>query len=215
MKGGTADIQIRGNLFLNAGQRAINLGGATGLQFFRPAVGDYEATRIEVAGNRFVGSEAPVAFATAKGGWIHHNTFYLPGKWVMRILQEQPAPPFVRCGEGIFEANLIVFDQRVSTFVNVGPNTRPETFVFRANAWYDLSGKRQPKLPTPESDGIYQVNPELEDAGKPTMHATSQDPRLAKVGAEAYQPTEPPAKPVPPTWFCPGPLPLIRPGPGH
>lgn len=47
--------------FDRTGGRGLNLGGSTGLPYFRPSVGDYEATRLLVAGNRFYGCQAPVA----------------------------------------------------------------------------------------------------------------------------------------------------------
>jgi hypothetical protein len=149
-KGGCENIRIEQNFFKNAGQRAVNLGGSTGLEFFRPKLQDYEAKDINVAGNHFIGSMAPIAFVTSLDCVVRQNTFIFPQKWVMRILQEQPTDKFKSCQQGTFEANLIVFDKRVKTFVNVGPNTKPETFSFRQNAWFctDLSavgtGRRQP-----------------------------------------------------------------------
>lgn len=60
LKGGTEDVLVQCCFFKNAGQRSVNLGGSTGLQFFRPKVQDYEARNITVAGNRFVGGMAPI-----------------------------------------------------------------------------------------------------------------------------------------------------------
>lgn len=165
LKGGTADVLVQCCLFRSAGQRCINLGGSTGLQFFRPGVQGYEAKDITIAGNRFEGSFAPVAWVTADGGHVHHNTIVLPEKWVLRILQETTDPQFQPSHGGIFEDNLVFFDSRVRDFVNVGPRTSPETFVFRRNAWCDVNGTRRPSLPVPEADGVY----------------------LSGVGAEAYQ----------------------------
>ncbi len=183
LKGGTEHVLVQTSAFRDAGQRAINLGGSTGLDYFRPKVGDFEARDITVAGNRFFGSEAPIAFVTAVGGHVHHNTFVDPGKWLLRILQESRDARFRPCREGVFEHNLVVYDRRLQVFVNVGPGTAPETFVFRHNAWFNASGKADPKLPTKEADGVYDVNPALTAEGK----VTSGDKRLAKVGADAYQ----------------------------
>jgi hypothetical protein len=165
LKGGTEDVLVQCCLFTNAGQRCVNLGGSTGLQFFRPKVEDYEAKNITVAGNRFVGSMTPVAWVTADGGHVHHNTIILPDKWALRILQETSDPRFKPCHGGLFEHNLIIFDSRVQIFVNVGPRTAPETFVLHHNAWCDIEGSRVPPLPVAEKDGIY----------------------LSNVGAEAYK----------------------------
>lgn len=54
--------------------------------------------------------------------------------------------------------NLVTFDSRVQVFVNVGPRTAPETFVFRHNVWYDIDGSRRPTLPVAEEDGVYLSN---------------------------------------------------------
>jgi len=39
-KGGTSEVVIQACTFLGAGQRAINVGGSTGLEFFRPRDAD-------------------------------------------------------------------------------------------------------------------------------------------------------------------------------
>lgn len=185
-KGGTERILIRRNFFKNAGQRAVNLGGSTGLQFFRPVLRDFEARNIEVAGNHFVGSTAPIAYVTSVGCRVRQNTIVNPGKWVMRILQEQPTNQFQACQQGVFEKNLILFDHRVQVFVNVGPNTRPDTFAFRSNAWFSSHGDRRPSLPTKEIGGLYQVDPLLENAEEPEMKMGSTNAFLSSVGAASY-----------------------------
>ena len=185
MKGGTEDVLVQCSFFDRAGERAINLGGSTGLQYFRPGPGEFEARRITVAGNRFVGSTAPVAFVNADASRVVRNTILHPAKWVLRILQEQRAPGFLPCRGCAFEENLVVLDERVTTHVNVGPDTSPETFTFRRNAWY--GGVARPTLPAPETDGVHGVDPKLEAAGTAEMRATSKDPKLSGIGADAYE----------------------------
>ena len=188
MKGGSSQVLVQLCYFKNCGDRAINLGGSTGLPFFRPKAGDCEAREITVAGNRFAGSGAPVAWATADGGRFHHNTVYLPERYALRILQESDDRRFKPCHGGAFENNLVVFDRQLRDFVNVGPGTDPKSFVFRGNAWFEPGGGRKPALPAPEPDGVYGVDPELKDPGLPTMKVGSADPRLKDVGADAYRP---------------------------
>ena len=185
-KGGCENIRIEQNFFQNAAQRAVNLGGSTGFTFFRPKLQDYEAKDIKVAGNHFIGSMAPIAFVTSIDCVVRQNTFIFPEKWVMRILQEQPTDNFKSCQQGVFEANLIVFDKRVKTFVNVGPNTKPETFSFRQNAWFCTDGNRRPSLPSKEMEGIYQIDPILENAETPDLTVSSKNPRLRDVGAHSF-----------------------------
>ncbi len=186
-KGGSERILIRLNFFKNAGQRAINIGGSTGLTFFRPELVNYEAKDIEVAGNHFVGSPAPVAYVTQINCSVHHNTFVYPEKWVMRILQEQPTDQFLPCQYGVFESNLIVYDTRVQTYVNIGPNTLPETFSFSKNVWYSVDLNRNPSLPAVEKEGVYQVDPLLKNAESEGITVGSKDPRVLKAGAHAYK----------------------------
>jgi hypothetical protein len=184
MKGGSRKILVHGCFFRNAGQRSINLGGSTGLKYFRPQDARFEAEEVTVAGNRFTGSDAFIAFVNASGARVHHNTMHAPNKWVLRILQETTNERFPPCREGVFEHNLIVCDHRVRTAVNVGPGTAPKTFVFRGNAWF---GAAPPRLPAEETGGVYGIDPHLADAGTPKMRATSKDQRLRTMGARAYE----------------------------
>lgn len=182
MKGGTADVRVLRSTFTDAAQRAINLGGSTGLQFFRPNVQGYEAARIEIAGNRFLGGEAPIAIVTAQDAHIHNNTIVRPGRWVLRILQETESPDFAPCSGGLFEHNLVVFDANLKTTVNVGSGTAPETFTFRHNAWFGEGVPSTPTLPVAEIDGLVGVDPALTK----NLEVSSEDPRLARVGADSY-----------------------------
>jgi hypothetical protein len=165
LKGGSEDVLVQCCLFTRAGQRSINLGGSTGLRFFRPKVNDYEARNITVAGNRFERCMAPIAWVTADGGHVHHNTIILPDRWILRILQETADPQFKPSHGGVFEHNLVIYNSRAQFFVNIGPRTAPETFVFRHNVWCDTEGSRVPSLPVAEKEGVY----------------------LSNVGAEAYK----------------------------
>lgn len=180
MKGGTSDILVQANHFQSVGQRSVNIGGSTGLDYFRPEAGDYEATRIEVAGNRFEGSLAPINWVTTKGGWVHHNTIIHPEKWVARILQENTDARFKPSGDGLFEKNVVVTDQRVRTFVNVGGNTAPESFVFRDNAWFTDSPRR-PTLPVDERGGRHA---QIDDAFD--LERALAEQAEAERGAAAY-----------------------------
>ena len=187
VKGGSERIIIKRNFFKQAGSRGVNLGGSTDLEYFRPKVRNYEAKDIEVAGNHFVGSRAPVNYASSIQCTVRHNTIVNPETWVLRILQEQPTDNFLPCQKGVFKSNLIVFDRRVQVFANIGENTKPETFSFTGNAWFCTDGNRRPKLPAQETGGIYQVDPLLENAEAPGLKLGSQNPQLLKVGAHAFK----------------------------
>jgi len=188
LKGGTRDMLVQACLFRSAGRRAINLGGSTGPAYFRPCVEDFEAKDIEIAGNRFVGGVAALGWVTADGGHVHHNTIILPEKWVLRILQETTDPRFKPCHSGVFEDNLIVFDERVRVFVNVGPRTAPKTFVFRRNAWCDRHGRRRPVLPVPETDGLYGCSIVADEGRLATGRVRLTRPTDRPIGAAEYTP---------------------------
>lgn len=185
-KGGSAEIVVRRCRFEHAGQRAVNLGGSTGLAFFRPQPPPgYEARAITVEDCVFIGSPTPIAFVGVDGAIVRHNTIYRPRKWAFRILQETREPGFVPCRNGRFASNLIVFrsDEMVIP-INIGPGTEPKTFTLTNNAWYclDRPERSRPNLEVPESDGIHGVDPrfrdpEHNDLGRP------EDGPLAQVGA--------------------------------
>lgn len=189
-KGGSSGIAIRRCLFLDAASRGVNLGGSTGLAFFRPQGALYEAKEITVEGCTFVGCQAPVAFVGVDGAVVRYNTFYRPGKWVLRILQETTEEGFVPCRRGRFEHNLVVFRRAdVGVFVNVGPNTEPESFQFAHNLWFcqDRPPSGGPALPAPETDGLYSVDPMLADPDRGDFRPRSRE--AAGFGAHALRPT--------------------------
>ncbi len=161
-KGGSASVVVYRNRFEHAGQRAVNLGGSTGLPYFRPKAPGYEARRIAVLGNVFVGSMAPVAYVGCDEGLVSHNTIYRPTRWVLRILQESTGEAFVPCRRGVFRHNLVVWRKGdVQETVNVGPHTEPKSFRFEGNWWYCEDGPSQPHLPVAETDGIVGKDPKL------------------------------------------------------
>lgn len=172
-KGGSAEIVVRRNRFENVGGRGVNVGGSTGLEFFRPPLvpgGEFaEARNITVEGNTFVGATAAIAFVGVDGAKVRFNTIEQPGRWALRILQEQRAAGFVACRNGEFTDNVIVFASAkwAEGGVNVGSGTAPATFTFARNWWYcaDRPERSLPKLPTPEMNGVYG-RPPAEAKGK-------------------------------------------------
>jgi Right handed beta helix region len=166
-KGGSSQITIRQNVFENAGGRAVNIGGSTGLEFFRPKLKDgaehSEARNIIVENNRFVGSMAAMAFVGVDGATVRRNTIERPGRWAIRILQENKAPGFVPSRNGEFTDNVVIFDSArwSEGGVNIGGGTAPETFKFARNWWYcaDRPDRSLPKLPAAEVDGVYGRDP--------------------------------------------------------
>jgi len=163
-KGGTSRMAVRGNHFEGAIARGVNIGGSTGLQYFRPEPQGCEAREITIEGNVFCGCTAPVAFVGCDGSTVRFNTIWRPGKWALRILQETREPGFVPCRNAVFSDNIIVFrsDQWSEGGVNIGPHTAPETFAFARNVWYcEDRPEPAPRLPAEETGGLVGEDPLL------------------------------------------------------
>jgi hypothetical protein len=193
-KGGTSQLAVRRNRFENAGGRAVNIGGSTGRQFFRPPLksGEHsEAKDIRVEGNTFIGGGAPVAFVGVDGASVRFNTIYHPKRWAVRILQENRAPDFVPSRHGEFSDNLVAFDSRdwAEGGVNIGSGTAPQTFRFARNWWYclDEPARSRPKLPVEEAAGVYGKAPMFRDAAHGDVRLQPGG-TASHVGAEALPP---------------------------
>ncbi len=198
-KGGTSDVTVRGNRFEHARGRAVNIGGSTDLDVFRPPINQwkgkefYEAKDIVVEGNTFIGSSAPIAFVGVDGATVRFNTFYRPRRWVIRILRETTAEGFVPTRNGVFSDNIIAFrsTEWKEGGVNVGPNTAPDTFRFERNFWFclDKPALSAPRLPTKERDGVRGQDPKFRDAEKDDLRLSDDSP-AKKFGAEALEKKE-------------------------
>lgn len=191
IKGGSRSVLVQNNHFVNAGARAVQIGGLTGLRYFRPSVQNYEAKDIIVAGNTFVGGEAQIAWVTAQDSHVHHNLFYLPQKWLARILQESEDSRFLSCRRGLFENNLVILDEKVWRILSVGKSTMPESFVFRANVWNRSEKAVKAALPATETSGVYELIPELRVMPSGRLEPVSPHPGVARVGPWTYTPPKP------------------------
>ncbi|SHJ56589.1 Right handed beta helix region [Malonomonas rubra DSM 5091] len=188
MKGGSRLILLQNNYFENAGTRMVQIGGSTGLKYFRPAETAYEADSIQVKGNVFVGGEAQLSWVTTQNSLVSHNLFIRPQKWLGRILQETENPRFAPSQTGIFENNLVVLGDKKRNFINVGRGTLPQSFVFQKNVW-DASEKDVEKsLPVRENHGGYKFQFQIEDDHSGRLSVTNDDPRIEQVGPAAYKP---------------------------
>ena len=179
-KGGSSGITIRRCYFENAGGRAVNLGGSTGRDFFRPRDANYEAQDITVEDCTFIGSMSPIVFVGVDGATVRYNTIYRPTRWMIRILQESRGPDFVPCRNGVFTNNIIAFrSDEVRTTVNIGDGTSPETFQFSHNHWYCIDHPQRSNhlgLPTAEINGSYGSDPLFRDPGKGDLSLIDQSP---------------------------------------
>lgn len=162
LKGGTSKIIVEKCHFEEAGERPINVGGSTGLTYFRPQGAIYEASEILVRENIMEGSMCAAAFVGVDKAEFINNTILYPTKWIFRILQETREPGFVPCRDVLIKDNRIIFRRaQVQSEINIGSGTSPETFRFERNQWFaeDQPTQSKPRLPTEESNGIYGVDP--------------------------------------------------------
>jgi hypothetical protein len=183
VKGGSKNIRIEGNLFKNGGQRTINLGGSTNLQFFRPLNARYEAAGLTVYSNIFIGSDAPIAFVGCVDSEVINNTIYLPQRWVIRILQETvDTARFYPCGNNSFENNIVYRDSRVNSDCNVGPHTNPKSFQFSNNLWYHSQNPAWtgPSLPAPDVNCIIGKDPLFNNAASDDFTLRKSSPATGK-----------------------------------
>lgn len=196
MKGGTGRIAIRKSTFAYAGQRGVNLGGSTGLQFFRPPLSTIpsgsraEASDLLVEGCTFVGGVAAVAFVGVDRALVRKNLIYNPQRWAIRILQETREAGFVKCRNGVFAENVVVFESAwASGGVNVGDQTAAGTFQFDRNFWFcsDNVKKSKPLLPTAEKGGVYGVDPMVTIDGEGRLNLAPDSP-LRKLGLDFGSP---------------------------
>jgi hypothetical protein len=168
-KGGSTDVDVRQNRVRDGGERAVNLGGSTDLNLFRPPLSttaaNAEARRIRVFDNVFTGAmTAPVAFVGCIDCLVAHNAVSGTPRWIVRILQETSTGggyTFEPSGAGRVIGNSFVFDSvALATSVNVGADTAPATFTFSHNLWLasdDASQSTPTDLPVAEDGSVIGV----------------------------------------------------------
>jgi hypothetical protein len=181
-KGGSTQIVVRHCRFRDAGARSVNIGGSTGMAYFRPRPQGYEAKDITVEDCFFIGSQSPIAFVGVDGALVQNNVIYHPRRWVLRILQETQAEGFVPCRNGLFRRNIIVYGSgEISRLVNIGSGTEPTSFRFQENFWYCADRQNhvqnvRRELPTPETDGRYGADPQFTDPRKGDFSLAQRSP---------------------------------------
>jgi hypothetical protein len=189
-KGGTQYIRMEGNYFKNGGQRTLNLGGSTGLQFFRPIDAPFEASDLQVYSNIIVGSWAAIAYVGSVNVSVINNTIYRPENWVIRILQESVDPNrFVECGDNIFQNNIVYLGNNLSTETNIGPNTRPQSFSFSNNLWFNADDINWsgPSIPVADINSIINEDPQFLDPQNDDFLIAMNSP-AAETGADVAEP---------------------------
>jgi hypothetical protein len=164
-KGGSENVVIEDCLLINAGQRPIQAGGSTGLDYFRPPGAKYEARNITIRRNVIVGGDCATAFTGVDGAVFENNVIVHPSHWVFRILQETRLDGFPPCRNVVVRENVVVFRRSgLRADVNIGDATAPETFGFERNWWFaeDEPQKSRPTLPGKVNGDVHGQDPELD-----------------------------------------------------
>jgi hypothetical protein len=162
LKGGSSEAIVEKCHFKNGGERPVNVGGSTNLDYIRPLGAKYEAAKIIVRDNVMEGSSCAAAFVGVDGAEFSGNTVLFPNKWIFRILRENQEPDFAPSRNVLIRDNKIVFRRaQVQIDVNISPGTAPETFRFEKNHWFaeDRPKASKPKLPVEEKDGMHGSDP--------------------------------------------------------
>jgi len=153
------------NVFLDGSSRCIQFGGAGG-------VDGWEGHDMVAMGNVIDGGEAAAAYVSCQTCELSYNTIVDPTKWVMRILNEGG---WAETGTNTFKRNLVVYGP-LSSIQNVGSGTRPETFTYAENYWYNRLDPAAsiPALPGGQTDPAGGTDPQL-DADYRPLHPGAQD----------------------------------------
>jgi hypothetical protein len=173
IKGGSRAVEVRHCRFEDAGMRAVNLGGSTGLEFFRPPVPPdaapgswWEAENVRVSRCVFVGGESAVAIVGARGGEVRDCTIVRPRRWPFRLLQETTDPRF-GASEGPLVAGCILVAEGAGGLVNIGPGTEPGAFRFGANTWWGAPAEALRSLPGELLSERLLLDPDLDEDMRP------------------------------------------------
>ena len=161
-KGGSSGITIEKCRIIQAGPRPLNIGGSTGMPYFRPPGAKYEAKDITVRDCVIESGDCAAAFVGVDGATFTGNTILHPGKWIFRILQETKEEGFAPCRNVSISGNRIVFRRsQVKTDINIGSGTEAESFIFSGNRWFaeDAPDESRPTLPSAEKQGEYGTDP--------------------------------------------------------
>jgi hypothetical protein len=191
-KGGSEDIDIRWNRLIEAGFRAVNMGGSTGFEFFRPPLSmsspNAEARDIRVLANVIVGGDASAAFVGCVDCEFAANTVVNPHNWFFRILQETVSGggyTFLPASNGVVRSNLLYFARGdlSGEDINIGGNTDPGSFTLDSNLWYahDNPGASAPATPpVTETGAVIGEDPGLADPAGGDYHIGPMSPAAGR-----------------------------------
>lgn len=167
-KGGSEDIEIRRNTFVNPGERGVTVGGKTGLGKFRPPLStiapNAEAWDIRVVSNVIVNAQsAAIGFVGCVDCIAANNTMVDTGRWVVRVLQETHSDAtytFLPVTNGAFTNNIVSYDDGAQwTLIDHGATQPVDAVRYEQNLWYAHDDPAVSAQPPTEIGGIVGLDP--------------------------------------------------------
>ncbi len=158
IKGGSSNIVMERNLFVNASQAswvAFELGGDTSPQFYCPE-DKFEVKNLQFYSNLVIGGYRGISLSSAKDCRVINNTFYSCGQATMRFLTTSVLYP--QLSGNVIENNIFAFGQ--SAYMN-GGNQSADAAIFSKNIYYSLvqGNFNGPYWDSPALDLIKDKNP--------------------------------------------------------
>ncbi|HET6428625.1 MAG TPA: right-handed parallel beta-helix repeat-containing protein [Phycisphaerae bacterium] len=185
-KCGSTGIGVYRCRFDDSSLRAVQFGGGIGPgrenrydYFGKLKEEGYSGVDMAAMGNVIVGGGAAAVYASSARCAFEYNTIVDPTRYVLRILFEGGDRP---TADNRFAGNLIVYG-KVIQVANVGGQTKPETFAFADNYWFNRldPARSVPKLPGPQTAPAGGTDPKLDKDHRP-------DPKGPAAGYGAHAP---------------------------
>ena len=171
-KCGTYNIGVYKCRFDDSSLRAVQFGGGIGPgrtnrydYFGKLKETGYSGLDMAAMGNVIVSGGSAAVYASSTRCAFEYNTIVNPTRYVLRILFEGGDQP---TAHNRFARNLIVYG-KVIQIANVGPRTKPNTFTFADNYWFnrlDPPGS-VPRLPATETSPAGGKDPKLDKDYRP------------------------------------------------
>ena len=211
-KGGSSNVDIYNNLHVDYGVRGVQMGQSTGKVFFRPPLHllpedeRYEAKHIRTYSNIFIGGgyeingrfegSSPFAFASSIHCYAVNNTVINPTGHLFRILNNEQvddpgypnAPRLSNNGAacyGTVANNIFYYGKLLRDAINVGVNTKPETFIVKNNLFYNMDdpGSKPNFGSVKEENSIFFTDPLFEDVANKNF-TLKADSKAIKAGID-------------------------------
>jgi hypothetical protein len=184
VRAGSFGVEIRGCTFRNTGDQGVCIGGGSKLADFRePPAADvepgslFEAEAVIVDRCVFFGSRCAVAFVNCHVATVRNCTIVAPTTAVVSVRAEQADPRFGAALRCQFGNNIVRWNPdelKSLTHLGRGANTAGvslEQNLWWAPGWLEIQDDLGPFPGEAQFPQITDVDPELDDAGRPQAEA--------------------------------------------